>query len=181
MRRSLIVVALAIGCSREPSIPAPTDTRAPIGAAYVTAPDLKVYEKPDAASPVVATYQNSETVPVLVRQGEWVEIRIGDHSGWAKSSDLGDGATATTLEENPSPRFVRLPAPVTNLTAKGDVYIEADVNTDGDVVNAKVITNTTNSPALGEQNAAALRQAKFYPIVKNGTKLPFKYYHRVTY
>lgn len=181
MRRVLIVVVLAIACTREPSTPAPVDTRAPIETAYVTGAELKVYQKPDATSPVLATFQTSESVPVLVRQGEWVELRIGDGSGWAKASDLGDAATAKNLADNPTPRFLRLPAPVTNLTAKGDIYIESDVNTDGDVVNTKVITNTTNNPALGEQNAAALRQAKFYPIVVRGERKPFKYYHKVSY
>lgn len=182
MRRSLIVIAaLAIGCSKEPSTPAPTDTRVPVETAYVTAPELKVYEKPDAAAPVLATYQSSESLPVLVRQGEWVEVRIGDSSGWAKAAELGDANAARELSENPSPRFARLPAPVTHLTARGEIYIDADVNTDGDVVNTKVVSNTTTFPALGEQNAAALRQAKFHPIVKSGARVPFKYLHKVTY
>ena len=78
-------------------------------------------------------------------------------------------------------RFVKAPNSVISMTAKGDIYIEADVNTDGDVVNTRIITNTTGNDALAAQNAAALRTAKFYPIMKNGERQPFKYYHRVTY
>jgi len=55
------------------------------------------------------------------------------------------------------------------------------VNTDGDVVSVKVIDNTTGNPGLAAQNAASLQAAKFYPIVKNSERKPFKYYHRVTY
>ena len=71
--------------------------------------------------------------------------------------------------------------PVSAPAAKGEIYIEADVNTDGDVVATRIITNTTGSEALAAQNAAALRQAKFYPIVQSGERKPFKYYHRVSY
>ena len=180
--RLFVVIALAItiACSK-PAPPAPTDTREPIGVQYVTAPELKVYEKPDAAAAVVATYQYNETVPVLVRQGEWLEIRVGDGSGWIKASDVGDASESQSAKDNLTPKFQLAPSPVTHLTAKGDIYIEADVNTDGDVVATKVITNTTGSTGLAEQNAAALQKAKFFPIIKNGAKMPFKYYHRVTY
>lgn len=180
--KHLAVIALiaALACAKA-EIPAPTDTREPIAAQYVTAPELKVYEKPDTAAPVMATYQYNETVPVLLRQGEWLEIRVGDSSGWIKASDVGDASQAQSAADNLTPKFQLAPSPVTHLTAKGDIYIEADVNTDGDVVATKVITNTTDSPGLAEQNAAALRKAKFFPIIKNGAKMPFKYYHRVTY
>jgi hypothetical protein len=177
---TIALIAITIACSK-PAPPAPTDTREPIGVQYVTAPELKVYEKPDAAAAVVATYQYNETVPVLVRQGEWLEIRVGDGSGWIKASDVGDASESQSAKDNLTPKFQLAPSPVTHLTAKGDIYIEADVNTDGDVVATKVITNTTGSTGLAEQNAAALQKAKFFPIIKNGAKMPFKYYHRVTY
>ena len=179
--RWLALAVLLAGCS-EPTVPPPTDTREPIGVQYVTAPELKVYEKADASSPVVATYQYNETVPVLVKQGDWVEIRTGDTSGWVKAADIGDASQAQpTTGDNLTPRFQLAPSPVPNLTAKGDIYIEADVNTDGDVVNTRIITNDTGMTGLADANAAALRKAKFFPIIKNGAKMPFKYYHRVTY
>jgi hypothetical protein len=180
MKHLAAIAFIALACSR-PVPPPPTDTREPVGVQYVTAPVLEVYEKPDAAAPVMATYQYNETVPVLARQGEWLEIRVGDGSGWIKASDVGDASQSQSAADSLKPKFQLAPSPVTNLTAKGDIYIEADVNTDGDVVATKIITNTTGSAGLAEQNAAALRRAKFFPIIKNGAKMPFKYYHRVTY
>ena len=177
---TIALIAFALACSKA-EIPPPTDTREPIGVQYVTAPELNVYEKPDPAAPVMATYQYNETVPVLVRQGEWLEIRVGDSSGWIKATDVGDATKAQDSADLLQPKFQLAPSPVTNLTAKGDIYIEADVNTDGDVVATKIITNTTGSVGLAEQNAAALQKAKFFPIIKSGQKMPFKYYHRVTY
>ena len=178
----LILVTAAAGCREKTRafLEEPTDTRAPIATHYVTGPELPVYQRPDETSPVLITYQNGESVPVLAQQGEWTEIRTGDRSGWARSANLGTSQQAV-IEDNMVARFVKAPASVTNLTARGEIYIEADVNTDGDVVNTRIITNSTGSEELAQQNAAALRTAKFYPIVKGGERQVFQSYHRVTY
>jgi hypothetical protein len=71
--------------------------------------------------------------------------------------------------------------PVSAPSAHGEIYLEADVNSDGEVLSVKTLSNTTGSEALVSQNAAALRSSKFYPIVQKGERKPFKYYHKVTY
>lgn len=180
--RKLAFVALAFVACTEQTVNTDTmDTRAPISIFYVGAPELPVREKPDDAAPVIATYQNGESISVLAEQGEWVEVRTGETSGWARKADLTTAEGKTEQEKNPQPKFRVMPLPVTAPSARGEVYIEADVNTDGDVVNTRIITNTTTSPVLAQQNADALRSAKFYPIVQKGERVPFKYYHRVTY
>jgi outer membrane biosynthesis protein TonB len=55
------------------------------------------------------------------------------------------------------------------------------VNTDGDVTSTTLIENSTGSPDLAEKNMAALRRAKFYPIMNRGERKPFKYDYRVDY
>jgi outer membrane biosynthesis protein TonB len=65
--------------------------------------------------------------------------------------------------------------------AHGTVYIEAAVNTEGDITTTKVLTNTTGSDLLANRNAEALQQARFYPIVQKGQKKDFLYYYRVDY
>lgn len=177
----LLLIVLFVACSREPLVPEPTDKRQPIETGYVSAAEMKVYAKPDDNSPVIIKYQTSESVPILARKGDWIEVRTGDTSGWAHASDLGSAEQAKQQEDDPMARFQRGPGAVTNLTAKGELYIEADVNTDGDVVATRLIANTTGSDALAAQNEAALRQAKFIPMVVGGTRKPFKYYHRVIY
>ena len=184
MRNAAFVLLFLAGCGDSETkafLPAPTDTRAPIATRYVTGPELPVRAQANESAPVIATYQNAERISVLAEQGDWVEIRVGDKSGWAKKEYVGDSADAKPADDNLTPRFVKMPPSVTNLTAKGEIYIEADVNTDGDVVNTKVLINSTGSEALAIQNEAALRQGKFYPIVQGGERKPFKYYHRVTY
>jgi len=148
---------------------------------HVTAPDMRVHAQATDASPVILTYQNGEGVSIMSKRGDWVEVRTGDKTGWAHASDLGSGAEAQAQSDNPTPKFRVFPSPVTNPTAHGEVYLQADVNTDGDVVDVKTIGNTTGSDALAAQNAAALKLAKFYPIVKNGERKPFQYFHRVQY
>lgn len=167
-------------CSRPPAEP-PADTREPIDVAYVTGPELRVHAQADDASPVIVKYENGESVSIMAKKGDWVEVRSGDRTGWAHTGDLGTGAQAKEQQDNPTPRFRRFPSPVSSPTTRGELYFEADVNTDGDVVAVKTIENTTGNPALAAQNAAALQAAKFYPIVRNGERKPFKYYHRVTY
>jgi uncharacterized protein YgiM (DUF1202 family) len=181
MRRALLALLFVVACSKEQPIPEPTDTRGPIETLYVTGAELQVRSQANDSAPVIAKYQNSEGVSILAKQGEWAEIRIGDASGWARLSDLGSGKEAASQEETPTARFLKGPGAVTNLTARGEIYIEADINSDGEVVATKIITNTTGSPQLADQNAAALKSARFYPIMKNGQRMPFKYYHRVTY
>ncbi|HEX9163927.1 MAG TPA: SH3 domain-containing protein [Thermoanaerobaculia bacterium] len=177
---AIAVLALLGACSRAEQ-PPPTDTREPIEISYVTAPALRVHAQPNDASPLVLTYENGEAVSVMSKKGDWVEVRVGDRTGWGHAADLGSAKEAKQQEENPEVRFRVFPSPVSNPSAHGEIYLEADVNTDGDVVGVRTIGNSTGSEALAAENAASLQQAKFYPIVKKGQRKPFKYYHRVTY
>ncbi len=185
MKRLVIAAALVVAasCSRQSAktTDVPTDTREPINVAYVTAPELQVHAQPAESAPVIATFQNGEAISIMSKKPDWAEVRTGDRTGWAKLADLGDAAAAKQQNDNPQPRFRKLPSPIASPTAHGEVYLEADVNTDGDVVAVRVVSNTTGSDALAAENASALSSAKFYPIMHNGEKKPFKYYHRVAY
>jgi len=157
------------------------EMREPIAVRYVGAPELNVRAAANDTAEVLATYQNGEAISVLADKGEWVEVRTGDRAGWARGADLVDAAGAEQQEENPQPKFRVMPLPVSAPSAKGEIYLEADVNTEGEVTNVRTITNTTGSEALAAQNTAALKSARFHPIVQKGKRVVFKYYHRVTY
>jgi uncharacterized protein YgiM (DUF1202 family) len=179
----LLVFALTACGNNEPAVTdtTPMDTREPIRVAYVGAPELQVREQASDTAPVLATYQNGEAISVLAEKGQWVEVRSGDRSGWAKTADLTDAAGKDQAENNPDPKFRVVPMPVSAPSSHGAIYIEADVNSDGEITATRILENTTGSPALAEQNAAALKNGKFYPIVIKGERKGFKYYHRVTY
>ena len=178
-----LTLVLTAACSREHVVTdtGPMETRESIAVRYVGAPELSVREQPNDTAAVIATYQNGEAVAILADKGEWVEVRSGDRAGWARATELTTSEGKQQAEDNPEPKFKVMPLPVSAPSAHGEVYIEADVNSDGEVVNVRTISNTTGSQALAIQNADSLRRARFFPIVQNGERKPFKYYHRVTY
>jgi uncharacterized protein YgiM (DUF1202 family) len=181
-RRSAFIL-LFVACGAEPpAVEQPAiDTRDPIAVKYVGAPELHVREKPSADAPVMATYQYGEAMPILTDQGEWVEVRSGIGSGWARAEELTTAEEKVAQDKDPQARFRVMPMPVSAPGARGEIYLEADVNSDGDVVGVRIITNTTGSESLAEQNVAALRAGKFHPMIVQNERKPFKYYHRVTY
>jgi uncharacterized protein YgiM (DUF1202 family) len=183
MKRIAVFLFLLAACKGQVTVTdtGAMDTREPVAVKYVGGPELTVRAQPNDTAAVLATYQNGEAVSILADKGEWLEVRTGDQAGWARAAELVDAAAATEQEENPQPKFRVMPMPVSAPSAKGEIYIEADVNTDGEVLSVRTITNTTGSMALEAQNSAALKTAKFHPIVQKGERVPFKYYHRVTY
>jgi TonB family protein len=181
IRRLIAFILLLAACRHEPAITTPTDTREPIEVAYVGAPELQVHAKANDASPIITTYLNGESVSLLARNGDWVEVRTAGASGWAHAADLMNAASAASEEKNPTPKFRTPPSPVVEPGAHGEVYIEANVNDQGEVTSSKIIVNTTGSETLAAQNEAALRRARFYPIVQKGNRVPFVYYYRVDY
>jgi TonB family protein len=183
MKRLALLVLLAAACKQETVVTdtTPVDTREPVAIRYVGAPELPVREQPNDTAPILVTYQNGESISVLAEKGEWVEVRSGDGSGWARATDLIDAAGRQEAEENPQPKFRVMPMPVSAPSAKGEIYLEADVNSDGEVTSVRTISNTTGSTALEAQNTNALKNAKFFPIMQNNQRTKFKYYHKVTY
>ena len=177
----ILLALLLFACKREAPVTATVDTRDPIEVAYVGAPELQVHAKADDASRVETTFLNGESVSILSRKGDWVEVRTAAGSGWARAADLTNAENAKKEAENPTPKFKSPPSPAVQPGAHGTVYIEANVNDQGEVTSTKIITNTTGSEGLAAQNAAALQKARFYPIVQKGQRVPFVYYYRVDY
>ena len=182
MKRFAIVLLLSLACSPEaPVATEPTDTREPVEVLYVAAPSMPVRAEANDTAAVVATYLDGEAVSVLAKQGEWVEIRTGERAGWVRATDLQTAAQKASGDENPQPKFQRMPQPISAPSAKGEIYIEADVNTDGDITATRLLSNTTGSDLLAQQNMSQLKAGKFYPLTVKGERKTFKYYHRVTY
>jgi hypothetical protein len=158
-----------------------TDTRESIATQYVGVADLPVHSQPADITPVITHYKHGESISVLSHKREWAEVRTATGNGWVHQKDLVSAEEAASSKDNPNPKFEHPPSPVTAPSAHGTIYIEADVNTDGEVTNTILITNTTGSPDLAEKNAEALKRSKFYPIMIRGERKPFKYDYRVDY
>jgi uncharacterized protein YgiM (DUF1202 family) len=158
-----------------------TDTREPIAIQYVGGAEMPVHQRADDKSIVVTRYKAGESVPVLSKKGDWAEVRTAMGSGWVHQKELVGAEEVQQAQKNPNAKFMHPPSPVTAPSAHGTIYIEADVNTDGDVTSTNLIENTTGSPDLAEKNIAALKRSKFYPILIHGERKPFQYYYRVDY
>lgn len=175
---------LATACGEPPAaVPA---ARAPIAIRYVVSDEVPIREAKSDASPSLATFQTGERVSVLADEGGWSEVRITfDTSGWARSSQLANappGDAADSGGGSASPRFKVAPSPVFSPGGtKGEIVLEATVNTDGEVAIVKTLRNTTGRTDLEAQNVAELRRSSFYPLIVNGARKTFIYEHRITY
>ena len=150
-----LAVVLASACS-PPESTQKVDTRDAIAIYYVTTPELKVHAAPSDQAAVVTRFLSGESAAVLSRRNDdWVEVRTANGSGWAHMSELGSADATKQDSRNPSPRFERVPAPISAPSTHGTIYIEANVNTDGQITSAKLITNTTGSDDLGQRNIQA--------------------------
>lgn len=179
----LALLALAAACANDP--PQATDTataRQPVAIEYVRADTLAIHAQPNDGAPVVARYDNGESVSVLSRKGDWSEVRTASGSGWAHESDLSSASEAKKVEaDNLTPRFKVPPAPITRPGASGVIHLVASVNNEGEIVDVRTETNTTGSGDLVQQNITSLRRARFYPIVRHGKRIPFTYDYHVSY
>ena len=180
MRVLAMALILAAACAdEEPRGPA---VRAPIAVEYVRGDSLEIREKPSDSAPVIARYDGGESVSILSRSGDWSEVRTANGSGWARASALASAAESKAADSAIiKPRFRTAPAPVTQPGARGEILLVANVNSDGEVIDVKVERNTTGSRSLEAMNVAALRRARFVPIVRRGKRTPFVYDYHVSY
>ncbi|HUP64845.1 MAG TPA: SH3 domain-containing protein [Thermoanaerobaculia bacterium] len=176
-----LLALLTLACA-EPS--EPVTAREPVAMRFVSAEELEIRESANPSAPILATFARGESVSVLAEQGEWAEIRIAfDRSGWALRQSLSaTPPEKETVDGTSTPRFRVPPSPVfTPGSIRGEVVLEATVNTNGEVIDVKTIRNTTGRADLEAKNMLELRRASFYPMVVDGRRRTFIYEHRVTY
>src|SRR6185436_8973751 len=104
---SILVLLLLVACGTKRQVPiASAETpRLAIEIKYVGVPQMSVYAQPNDVSPVITTYAYTETVSILARQGDWVEVRTVDGSGWAHAKELITNSEAAMLKGE-TPRFM---------------------------------------------------------------------------
>lgn len=180
----VMVVVAAVACTQKPT-PAnqpatvAADEQLAIAVEYVAVPSMKVYARPAEDAEVIGSYGLKEAISVLERNGAWSRIRTFDGDGWVKQADLMIAEVADQTDTN-IPRFYVEPKQIP-FSTHGEIWLQAQVNTDGDVIGVKLTKNTTGFTALGDANADALKSAKFFPMIDKGTRKTFVYEHRVYY
>src|SRR5581483_9454026 len=143
MKKTMLFPALlAIACMSQPPAAPPADApRVAIDIQYVGVPSMNVYANPRETASVITTYGYTESVSILARQGNWVEVRTVQGSGWAHAADLIGAREVQPLLATPAPRFLTPPVGIPDPRARGEIIIEAKVNTDGDVVATTIVKN----------------------------------------
>lgn len=185
MKKLLIATAAfaILACQQEaPPASATAAERIAVETRYVRDDEATVRARPSDDAPVVMKYHNGESVTLLSKKGDWAEVRTFNGTGWARLSELATAAEASVLQpDNTSPRFKKAPAPITQTTVHGEIVLEASVNNAGEVIAVRILTNTTGSAMLAQQNIVELQAARFFPIVQHGRRVPFVYEYRVHY
>jgi len=184
-KTATIVISLIFlfSCTQKPApVAQATDpaARPAISIQYVGVPQMNVYTAPDQSAAVNTVYRYGETVSILSFRGDWAEVRTVDGTGWVAQSELLTVEALKQLVDSQVPRFFTPPVAIP-ARARGEIVLQAKVNTDGEVVEVKTLSNTTGNNNLALENASALLQARFYPLLQKGQRFTFTYEHKVTY
>ncbi|HUO85367.1 MAG TPA: SH3 domain-containing protein [Thermoanaerobaculia bacterium] len=168
-------------CGPEPGPVPGEEEPETIAIRYVAVPELQVREQPRADAAQVTIYRNGEPVSVVSVRGEWTEVFLGSGgTGWARTAELSE--TRESVTSRSQPRFRTPPSPVFSPTrVSGQIVLVASVNTAGEVVSVRTVSNTTGSALLEQKNVEELKKALFYPLMEGGSAKPFVYEHRVSY
>jgi TonB family protein len=187
MKRTILFIALLVpillSCrAKQPPATTPiAGVRYATEIAYVGVPSMRIYAQANTGAEPITQYGYQETVSILSRNGEWAEVRTVDGSGWALAKELISAAEADKLSKETAPRFMTPPTAIPHAGTRGEIVLEAKVNTDGDVIDVKAVSNSTGNGALSTANAEALKQAHFYPMVQKGQRVTFFYQHHIYY
>ena len=138
------------------------------------ATEVEVKEQPNAEPPVKARLQDGGNE-------ELDEIKLGfGKFGWVMKTDLAESREEISSTED-NIRFRVAPEPVTSPGVRGQIIIEASVNTYGDVVGVRVKQNTTRRPDIEQQTLNSIKAAKFYPLMSEGKAKPFVYTYTASF
>src|ERR1051326_511026 len=179
---ALLASLLLFACSRNVAVVAPpqnANDETAIEIAYIGVPTGIVHQFPTESSAAITTFRYTETVSVLAQKNDWVKVRTILGNGWMKRAELINAAEVDQALKNPAPRFLAPPQPIPDARAHGEIAFNARVNTDGEVIDVTMLNSTTRNKALADANAAALKTARFYPMLQKGQRVVFTYEHHV--
>lgn len=178
-----LILLFSCNTKKAPAASPHEEFRQPIATLYVGVPDMKVYAQPREDAEVISSYGYTESTSVLSQKAGWYEVRTFDGgSGWSRAMDLLTAEQIAPFVKDPQPRFYLPPQQVPGPgRLRGEIILEARVNTSGDVFDVKTVKNTTGLDELASTNSDALRKSKFFPLINNHQRASFTYQHHVYY
>lgn len=200
MRRALpLLLLVAFACATPPP-PPPAVSPEPepvvetkpavepvIGTVTVTATALNVRREASTDADVVLQAKKGERLDVLSRDESWVKVRLATgESGWVAARFVSDGQAKKKAKGGcPSDSdfaFTKTPTlAFSDRPAKGQVVVDATVNTKGDVTSTKLVSNTTGDETLAFLAQREIKEAKFSPPIRNCVPRTFIFTYRRTF
>lgn len=204
MRRVLpFLILVAFACAAPTPPPEPTPIPEPvvetkpapeavIGTVTVTASALNVRREASTEAEVLVQAKKGEKLDVLSRDESWVKVKLaGGESGFVAARFVSDGSTKTKTASKkksggcpPDSDFAFTKTPTlafSDRPAKGQVVVEALVNTKGDVTSTTLVSNTTGDETLAFLAQREIKEAKFSPPIRNCVARNFIFTYRRTY
>jgi uncharacterized protein YgiM (DUF1202 family) len=176
IQRAILLVILVAACAAPPppkpapEVPAPVEENV-VGTMRVNASSLNVRKEPASNAAVVGKLKRGTNVEVVANDGGWSKVRLASgETGWVFSQYLSSGKPKGRKGCPPDSdfRFVKTPlAAFSEGGPHGLIIIDATVNTSGDVLTTKVISNTTGEDALAKMAEREIRAAKFVAPVRD--------------
>lgn len=194
VKRVLSLLLLAVACAAPPTpapktAPAPADDRV-VGTVRVTATALNVRADSSTDAEVIKLVRKGEKLSLLKDGGDWLKVKLASGEvGWVSAQHVArDGAKQARSKRSGSCpadsdfAFVKTPLPSFSDKPKpGMVVVDASVNTKGDVVSTKVVSNSTGEEALAFLTQREIKSAKFTAPIRNCVPRSFIYTYKRTF
>lgn len=161
-----------------------------IGTVRVKATALNVRADSSTDADVVRLVKRGEKLSLLKDGGDWLKVRLASGEvGWVSTQHVArEGAKQKKARRNggcPADSdfaFVKTPLPSFSDKPKpGVVVVDATVNTKGEVVSTKVVSNSTGEEALAFLTEREIKSAKFSAPIRNCQPRGFTYTYRRTF
>lgn len=204
MRRilySAAVLVLALRCATPAPAPPPAVEVAPapppveekvVGTATVNASALNVRAEAATEAAVVLQLKRGQKVSVLAPGESWTKVRLASgETGYVATRFLkreGERASKTTSKSKRScpadSDFAFVTTPTLSFSdsgAHGMVVVDATVDTKGDVIETKLISNSTGDESLAFLTQREIKAAKFSPPIRDCAARKFIFTYRRTF
>ena len=202
MKKLIVFIALlcaACATAPPPTAPAPAPVPVPapqpkeeavIGTAHVTTQTLNVRSAPSLDGEIVTHVKKGDKVSMLESGENWIRVRIDDGTiGWVSRPLVAiDGQKAVKVaKKNSCPadsdfQFANGPKPsFSENGAHGIVVIDVNVNTKGDVMSTKVLSNSTGDEALAFLAEREMKATKFIAPIRNCISRAFIFTYKRTF
>ena len=156
----------------------------------VKATALNVRAHSSTEADVIKLVRRGEKLSLLKDGGDWLKVKLASGEvGWVSAQHVArEGAKQTARKRSRSCpadsdfAFVKTPLPsFSDKPQPGMVVVEATVNTKGDVVSTRIVSNSTGEETLAFLTEREIKAAKFTAPIRNCVPRSFIYTYKRTF